>query len=111
MHGLQREWKNQINKVTVKVNKLLFRILDNWHHLGAGKKMKLERWTSVVKHLTNGPFNTNYHAVLPSLLVLVKYLDILWENVSYKWQNEINYNKFKTKHFGNQASISKAYFK
>lgn len=38
MHGLQREWKNQINKVTVKVNKLLFRILDNWHHLGAGKK-------------------------------------------------------------------------
>lgn len=38
MHGLQREWKNQVNKVTVKVNKLLFWILDNWHHLEEEKE-------------------------------------------------------------------------
>lgn len=40
------------------------------------------------------------------LLGFVKYHDVLWENVSYNWQEEINYNKFKTKHCWSQASLT-----
>lgn len=69
----------------MKVNKLLFRFLDNWHHLGVEKRNEAgKRLTSVAEHITNDPFNTNYHAILPLFLGFIKYLDILWENVSYK---------------------------
>lgn len=43
------------------------------------KKGELQHWDT----LANEPFTANYHAILSLLPGFIKYLDILWESMSY----------------------------
>lgn len=70
----------------MKLNTLLFRfyIIDIIWEQGEKNKTKkgeLEHWNT----LANEAFTANYPAILSLLPGSIKYLDILWENMSNTW--------------------------